>query len=69
MYHAERHTVDVSSPATSNLISFLRTLYNYFAHSPGNVNRLDPLFNIPEYYETQTELRSSLILITRQPYT
>jgi len=30
-------------------ISFLRTLYSYFRTFPCNVNRLDPVLNVPEY--------------------
>ena len=31
-------------------ISFLRTLYSYFRAFPSNVNRLDPVLNLPEMY-------------------
>ena len=51
----ETHWQTILRSLAYTAISFLRTLYRYFRVFPCNVNRLDPVRNVPEYGNSCTQ--------------
>jgi len=58
----ETHWQTLPGSLIYTAISFLRTLYSYFRAFPCNVNRLDPVLNVPEFVLMLFNIILSLLL-------